>query len=40
MDKLTREAQEHGEIFESLIFFEKLIPVLSDKNIEKFKSSF
>jgi len=38
MDKLTREAQEHGEIFESLIFFEKLIPVLSDKNIEKFKS--
>lgn len=41
MDKLTKESQEHGEIFESLTFFKKSLEVFANSEtlnyIEKFK---
>lgn len=41
MDKLTKESQEHGEIFESLTFFKKSLEVFANSEtsdyIEKFQ---
>ena len=36
MDKLTREAHEHGKILESIIFFEKFLKVITSDDAENY----
>lgn len=36
MDKLTREAHEHGKILESIVFFEKFLKVITSDDAETY----
>ncbi|MCI5120772.1 MAG: hemerythrin domain-containing protein [Candidatus Electrothrix sp. AUS4] len=36
MDKLTREAHEHGKILESIVFFEKFLKVITSNDAENY----
>ncbi len=40
MDKLTKESQEHGEIFESLTFFKKSLEVFANSETSDFIEKF
>ena len=40
MDKLTKEAQEHGEIFESMTFFKKSLEVFSNSETSDYTEKF
>ena len=36
MDKLTREAHEHGKILESMVFFEKFLKTITSEDAENY----
>ncbi|MCI5133231.1 MAG: hemerythrin domain-containing protein, partial [Candidatus Electrothrix sp. EH2] len=36
MDKLTREAHEHEQILESMVFFEKFLKIITSDNAENY----